>query len=81
MDRYSPGFYPGSLAYLEAGVDRDHYCDFGRLWRSHAANQSTYTFSTDHVGLVTDPEAARLVAERLDACLGDLRLEATLATC
>jgi thioesterase domain-containing protein len=69
MELYRPGFYPGTLTFLKSGHDQEFFCDFSRLWRRHAAVLETYTFPTDHLGLVSDPNVLSLVAERLDGCL------------
>jgi len=69
MELHRPAFYAGRLTLLESSHDQDFFCDFSRLWRGHAAALDVYAFSTDHLGLVRDPNVVRLVAERIDACL------------
>ena len=71
MEKYQPGFYSGSLTFLQPAEDREFFCDFSRLWEGHAAQLDVQTFPTDHLGFVHDPEMVGLVAEFLDRRLRD----------
>ena len=66
MEQFRPGFYPGTLTYLEGVHDLQYD---SRPWRGHAAVLRTYTFPTDHMGLILDPTALHLVTGRLDSAL------------
>lgn len=65
-EKYQPGFYSGSLTFLQPAEDREFFCDFSRLWQGHAAKLDVQTFPTDHLGFMHDPRMIGLVAEFLD---------------
>jgi thioesterase domain-containing protein/glutathione synthase/RimK-type ligase-like ATP-grasp enzyme len=67
LERYRPGFYPGTLTFLQSAHDKETWCDFGKLWLRHAEAVETYTFPTTHLGIVKDPTTVRLVGQLLDA--------------
>jgi hypothetical protein len=72
MEKYRPGFYPGTITLLQATDEQRNFCDFERLWRSHARALKSHTIPADHVGLINEPKSARQVAECLDTCLDAL---------
>ena len=69
MEKYRPGFYPGTITLLQAADEQRHFCDFERLWRSHARTLESHTIPADHVELINEPNSSRQVAECLDNCL------------
>ena len=71
MEKYRPGFFPGRLTIIQPTDDRELFCDFSRLWRSHAERLNVKVLAANHVDFVHDLTTSGRVAEFIDRLLSE----------